>query len=92
MKIELPTTIQVSINDVDLLTILKEKRIELLQGAECAEFNENTNNYWLIKKRMDEGEEVFFQWKEISQEHYHALDSISTSVYHIQLWLKSLDD
>ncbi|WP_214688552.1 MULTISPECIES: hypothetical protein [unclassified Exiguobacterium] len=89
MRIELPTTACVHINDRDMLNILLEKQNELLQGAECSEQDEANHSFWLIKKRLESGEDVTYRWKQIDEEHHNVIESLSHLIYQFEMWLKT---
>lgn len=88
MQIVLPTTIEVEINDVDLLTILKNKRDAILDGAEYAEPEDENGECWLWRKVSD-GDEQVEKWKTLSNLQYEFLDSLTSTIYHLQKELKS---
>lgn len=88
MQIVLPTKIEVEINDVDLLTILKNKRDDILEGAEYAEPEDENGECWLWRKVPGSGEHVE-KWKTISLLKYEFLDSLTSTIYHLQKELQS---
>lgn len=90
MKINLPTSIEVTISDPDLLEILRKKRMDLLDGADYAEQDEKANTYWLWKDTNTKsvGKPEYEKMREMPKLEYELLESITTSVYHLQ---KTLD-
>lgn len=86
MKIHLPTSIEVEVSDRDLLTILKQKRLELLQGADYAEQVEGKESYWLWKDKNANGlgKPSFEKMKSMEKLDYQLLESFTNSIYLLQ--------
>ncbi|WP_442638127.1 hypothetical protein [Rossellomorea marisflavi] len=92
MKIHLPTTLEVQIDDPDLLQILKNKSKEMLQGADFAEQDKETSEYWLWKDNSNgkpSPEHPPTRVREISRLEFDLLDSISSSIYHLNKLLNN---
>lgn len=90
MKIHLPTSIEVEVSDKDLLTILKQKRIELLQGADYAEQEDGKESYWLWKDNSlnGVGKPSFEKMKSMTKLEYQLLESFTNSIYQLQQFLE----
>lgn len=92
MKINLPTTLEVQINDPDLLQILNNKRDELLHGADFAEQDKENSEYWLWKDNSGGKSTATHpptKVREITRVEYDLLDSITTSIYNLNKLLKN---
>lgn len=88
MKINLPTTLEVEVSDKDLLSLLKKKRLEMLEGAEYAEADEENGDevtYWLwVDNSTSIGKPTYKKSKQISKLDFQLLESMTHSIYFYQ--------
>lgn len=91
MKINLPTVVEVEVSDKDLLTLLKEKRINILNGADYAEPEEGDNTYWLWVdlNATGVGKPKYEKMQEMSKLDYQLLESFTSTIYILQKTIES---
>lgn len=91
MKIHLPTSVEVEVSDRDLLTLLKKKRLEILDGADYAEQEEGKEVYWLWQdlNATGVGKPTYEKLKEMSMLDYQLLESFTNTIYILQKTLES---
>lgn len=91
MKINLPTSVEVEVSDKDLLTLLKKKRLEILDGADYAEQEEGKEAYWLWQdlNATGVGKPTYEKLKEMSMLDYQLLESFTNTIYILQKTLES---
>lgn len=91
MKINLPTVVEVEVNDLDLLELLKKKRLELLSGALYAEQEENKDVFWLWAGDdiVNSGTPTYRKYKEITETEYRMIESLATTIYYLQQTLQA---
>lgn len=91
MKIQLPTRIDVEVDDKDLLALLKMKRLELLEGADYAEQDEADGKCWLWQNKSPAGvgKPSYEKVKEMELADYKLLESFTETLYLLQQSLQT---